>query len=424
MLSSRFSRRLAVSAAVAASAALILSGCARADTPAASSDPDGNGVEASPGITDTVLTLGSTSPLSGGAAAVGTCAVDGMVAYFEYRNAEGGITFGDGKTRTIDVKALDDGYDPQKALANFQQLSPDVFAMAMSLGTPTNRAWREAAIDTEVPQVLVQTGDPLFSDRTESPWQLGLLPTYPQEGAVFGELLAASSESYRVAVLYQNDDFGLGYVEGFKEAIADADNVEIVKELGYEATDMSVSAQITELAATDADIVFNAMSSLPALITGALTQADSVDWHPAWFFPSTSSSPVTLKETQVADKFPAIYSTASTVVPGSPAFDEHEQSQVYLDALSEYTSQEGVPAFPQCLWSWIGGSVLEEAFTQMTEPTRENFMDALLSIEGFQAPFLIGDAVIDTTQGNLPAMSGNIVQQYNGTGYDPVESLG
>ena len=183
------------------------------------------------------------------------------------KNADGGIEFGDGKTRTVDIKAYDDAYDPQKALANFQQMVSDgVFAAGIGLGTPTNRAWREAAIDEKVPQVLVMTGDPLFSNREESPEQLGFVPIYQQEGGAFGELLAASAEDHKVAILSQNDDYGKGYVEGFKSAIEGASNITIAKELTYEATDASVDAQITELASSGADVFFNAMSITPLVI--------------------------------------------------------------------------------------------------------------------------------------------------------------
>lgn len=421
MTAVRLRRHALTLGAAAGISALLITGC---------SSGGGGGetesaTEASPGITDTTIKLGTTSPMSGNAAGVGTCVVNGAQAYFEMRNAEGGFEFGDGKTREVEFAVYDDGYDPQRSLANFDQMvSEDVFAAVLSLGTPTNRAWREAAIEEEVPQVLVQTGDPLFSNQEESPWQLGLLPVYPQEGEVFGEMLAESAEDHKVAVLYQNDDFGIGYVEGFKKAIEGADNIEIVKELSYETTDINVQAQITELAATDADIFFNAMSPLTSLVISAFQQADAVGWLPSMFLPSPSANPATLAQTEVAGNFPAIYTTASTLTAASPTFVEaDDQAQVFLDALTEYTDQEGVPTFPQCLWSWIGASVLEEAFKGMTEPTRENFMESLRSIEGFKAPFLVADSTINTTDPMLPAMSGIIVQQYNGAGFTPVDSL-
>lgn len=258
-------RGLAVAASVGA-IALVLAGCARGGetTPTASSGP----VEPSPGITDTTLTFGISSPLTGASAGPGNCTADGALAYFGQQNAAGGITFGDGKTRTIEVKTYDDEYNPEKSAANFQQMEADgVFAAGMSLGTPTNRAWREAAIEAGIPQVLVITGDPIFSDRTESPVQLGLVPIYQQEGAAFGEALVADGQPHKVAALYQNDDYGKGYLEGFKSAIEGADQIEIVKELNYEAagagsTPNFLEPQITELAATGADVLFHAVSIL------------------------------------------------------------------------------------------------------------------------------------------------------------------
>jgi ABC-type branched-subunit amino acid transport system substrate-binding protein len=400
--------------------ALAVSGCARGDSGGEASEG-----ASSPGITDSTITFGTTSPLSGSAAGVGNCAADGAIAYFEARNAEGGIEFGDGKTRTVEFKAYDDGYDPQRALANFQQMVSDgVFATALGLGTPTNRAYREAAIAEEVPQVLVQTGDPLFSDREESPWQLGLLPVYQQEGEAFGELLAASPGDHEVAILFQNDDFGRGYVEGFKAAVADAENVQIVKELGYEATATEVNAQITELASTNADVFFNAMSSLAPLVIGSLQQAHTVGWHPSWFLPSTSSSPAALLgPSGVADTFPGIYSTASSLSASAPDFATSPEGEQFLDALHTYTNQEGAPGFPQCVWSWIGASILEQAFTKMEQPTRESFMTALRSITDYSAPFLLEGGTIDTSRDGLPAMSEVDVLKFNGTGFAPAESV-
>src|SRR5690349_22647472 len=132
--------------------------------------------------------------------------------------------------------------------------------MTAGLGTPTNRAWRQAAIADKVPQVLVMTGDPIFSDTSQSPWQLGFVPKYQNEGEAMGRLLATSTGQHKVAILSQNDDYGKGYVEGFKSAIKGKDNIQVVKELTYEATDTSVDARTTALASGAADFFFTAMS--------------------------------------------------------------------------------------------------------------------------------------------------------------------
>jgi branched-chain amino acid transport system substrate-binding protein len=411
--------RKALGIAIASALAVTMSGCGGDDTGRSGDAAEG---APSPGITDDSITLGITTPLSGATAGPGTCTVAGVKAYFGAKNAAGGVEFGDGKTRTVEIEALDDTYDPQKAKANYDQLKDDVFAMTAGLGTPTNRAWRDAAIADEVPQVLIMTGDPLFSDTEESPWQLGFVPKYQNEGEAMGELLASSSADHKVAILSQNDDYGEGYVEGFKSAIEGADNIEVVKELTYEATDTSVDAQLTELAASGADVFFNAMSVTPLMIS-SLQKAQSLGWKPSWFLPSNTSSPGAILEPGGAAAYPGIFSVAFSKAPASPAFAQDPDVVEYLAALKQYGDYPDPPAFPHCQWSWMVGATLEQAFQKMEEPTRDSFMEALRSIKDFEAPLMLPDTAVDTTEDGQPAVSKVVVQKYNGRGYDTVQAF-
>jgi branched-chain amino acid transport system substrate-binding protein len=415
---SRSQRALGI--AVALALAVTVSACGGRDAGRSGDAAEG---APSPGITDTTVTLGITTPLSGPTAGPGTCTVAGVTAYFGAKNAAGGVGFGDGKTRTVEIQALDDTYDPQQAAANYDQLKGEVFAMTAGLGTPTNRAWREAAIADEVPQVLIMTGDPLFSDTQQSPWQLGFVPIYQNEGAAFGELLASSGAAHRVAILSQNDDFGAGYVEGFKSAIEGAGNIEVVGELTYEATDTSVDAQITELANSGADVFFNAMSVTP-LVIAALQKAQQLGWTPSWFLPSNTSSPTAILEPGGAAAFPGIYSVSFAKAPQSPAFAQDPDVVEYLAALKQYGNYPDPPAFPHCQWSWMIGATLEQAFQNMKEPTRDSFMEALRAIKDFQAPLMLPDTAVTTSESGQPAVSTVVVQKYNGRGYDTVEAFG
>src|SRR3954453_22729914 len=413
------SRRALRIVAGASALALMLAGCGGRGGDSGSGTDCGG---ASPRITDTTLTLGITNPLSGATAGPGTCTVAGVKAYFGAKNAAGGIKFGDGKTRTVDIKALDDTYDPQKAKANYDQLKGDVFAMTAGLGTPTNRAWRQAAIADKVPQVLVMTGDPIFSDPKESPWQLGFVPKYQNEGEAMGKLLATATGDHKVAILSQNDDYGKGYVEGFKTAIKGKGNISVVKELTYEATDTSVDAQITELASSGADVFFNAMSVTPLMIA-SLQKAQQLNWKPSWFLPSNTSSPGAILEPGGAAAYPGIYSVSFAKAPASPAFAQDQDVQTYLAALKQYGDYPDPPAFPHCQWSWMVGATLDQAFQKMTDPTRDSFMKALRSIKDFQAPLMLPGTSVDTTQDGQPAVSTVVVQKYNGKGYDTVTSF-
>ncbi|MFC6356706.1 ABC transporter substrate-binding protein [Luethyella okanaganae] len=398
--------------ALASAVALILAGCSRGGGGTSS-----DSVAPSPGITETAITLGITTPMSGTTAGPGTCTVAGVTAYFGAKNAAGGVKFGDGKTRKVEIKPLDDGYDPQKAKANYDQLKDSVFAMTAGLGTPTNRAWREAAISDGVPQVLVMTGDPIFSDQKQSPWQLGFVPIYQNEGEAFGTLLATSGSEHKVAVLYQNDDYGKGYVEGFKKGIEGASNITIAEELSYEATDASVDGQLTQLAATGADVFFNAMSITP-LVISSLNKAQSLGWTPNWFLPSNTSSPGgILQKANDVSVYPGIYSVAFTKAVQSPAFADDEDVKTFLSDLKAYADYPDTPAFPHCAWSYQVGATLEQAFEKMTSPTRDDFMKALRSISDFSAPLMLEGTAVDTTADGQPAVSTVFVQKYNGKGY-------
>ena len=411
--------RKALGIAVASALAVTMSGCGGDDTGRSGDAAEG---APSPGITDDSITLGITTPLSGATAGPGTCTVAGVKAYFGAKNAEGGVKFGDGKTRTVELKTLDDTYDPQKAKANYDQLKSDVFAMTAGLGTPTNRAWRDAAIADEVPQVLIMTGDPIFSDPKESPWQLGFVPKYQNEGEAMGKLLATASGQHKVAILSQNDDYGKGYVEGFKSGIKGKDNIQVVKELTYEATDTSVDAQITELADSGADVFFNAMSVTPLMVS-SLQKAQQLNWKPSWFLPSNTSSPGAILAPGGAAAYPGIYSVSFSKAPASPAFAADPDVVEYLAALKQYGDYADPPAFPHCQWSWMVGATLDQAFQNMEEPTRESFMKALRDIKDFQAPLMLPGTSVDTTQDGQPAVSSVVVQKYNGKGYDTVEAF-
>ncbi|OJX65736.1 MAG: amino acid-binding protein [Micrococcales bacterium 73-13] len=424
-------RAIAVAASVGA-IALVLAGCARGGGDVAPTGEDTSAaVEPSPGITDTTLTFGISTPLTGATAGPGNCTVDGALAYFGTKNAEGGITFGDGKTRKIEIKSYDDEYNPEKSAANFNQMVADgVFAAGLGLGTPTNRAWREAAIEADVPQVLVMTGDPIFSDRTESPVQLGLVPIYQQEGAAFGEALVANGQPHKVAALYQNDDYGKGYLQGFKDAVAGNPNIEIVKELSYEpgpasSTPNYLEPQVTELAGTGADVFFQAVSVTPRVVEN-LAKAAAIGWTPIWFLPSNTASPggVLTPAGVTETTYPGIYAVGFSEAAAAPPFAESEAGKAYFAAIAEYAQgpeQDG-KAFPHCVWSWIGAQILEQAFEKMTEPTRDSFLDALYSIKGFDAQFAFGS--IDTTVDGLPAIQTVSLQKFNGKGYTNVDVVG
>jgi len=158
-----------------------------------------------PGVTGNEVLLGGTVPLSGEAASGGLTAY-GADAYFKWVDAHGGV-----KGRKIRYKYLDDAYDPAKTVQDTRQLvSQDrVFAIFNSLGTAQNIAVRPYLNQVKVPQLFVASGWSGWGrDYRKYPFTMGFIPTYAAEGKIYARNILATHKNAKIAVLYQNDEYG------------------------------------------------------------------------------------------------------------------------------------------------------------------------------------------------------------------------
>src|SRR3954465_5507352 len=173
----RFGSRLALLAL----AMVLASGCGRGD------DDAGGGGEAAataPGVTETSIKLGGSYPFSGPASAYASIA-SGVKARFAAENAKGGVN-----GRKIQFVALDDGYEPQRAVTNARRLveQEKVFALFNTLGTANNIAMWDYLNQRKVPQLFVATGGTEFgADPAKHPYTIGWQPDYTAEAQVYAE---------------------------------------------------------------------------------------------------------------------------------------------------------------------------------------------------------------------------------------------
>ncbi len=208
------------------------------------------------GVTARTVTIGGTFPLTGPASLYATIA-PAMKAYFSYINARKGP---DGRRgvygRQIVFKYYDDGYNPANSVQLTRKLVEEdkVFAVVGSLGTAVNEAIRPYLNSQKVPQMLVSTGASVFGNAKQYPWTGGWQPTYDYESRIYGQAIAHNSPNAKIAVLYQNDDFGKENLDSLKKGLgAKASN--IVGAEPYEVTAADVRAQIAKLRATGASIL-------------------------------------------------------------------------------------------------------------------------------------------------------------------------
>jgi branched-chain amino acid transport system substrate-binding protein len=205
---------------------------------------------AAPGVTPTEIKLGSTAPLTGEGQAAGNVA-RGADAYFKYVNARGGV-----HGRRIAFKYLDDGYDPARALTNTVRLveHDQVFAMFSPLGTDGNLAIRKFLNQLGVPQLFVGSGATTFGrDYRQYPWTIGYMPPYSEEGEIYGTYILGHVKRPRIAVLYENDQYGQDLLSGLRKGLGLRTSA-IVGKVGYSPGMSDVRPQIAQLKASNANV--------------------------------------------------------------------------------------------------------------------------------------------------------------------------
>ena len=256
----------------------LLLACAAAalvSIPAASARPAaGTTTSADPGITAKTILLGGTSPLAGPASAYASVA-RGADAYFKYVNARGGVN-----GRTIQYKYVDDAYNPAQTVQATRQLveQDKVFAIFNSLGTEQNVATRDYLNQVKVPQLFVASGATTFGrDFKQYPYTIGLQPSYQAEGWIYGKYLARTKPGARIAVLFQNDDYGKDLLNGLKRGIARS-KVRVIAAQGFEVAATDVQSQVAKLKASGANTL--ALFATPKFAIQGYVYANRLGWRP------------------------------------------------------------------------------------------------------------------------------------------------
>ena len=113
------------------------------------------------------------------------------------------------------------------------------------------------------------------------------MPSYQAEGRIFAKFILDTKPDGRIAVLYQNDDFGRDMLKGLTEGLGARSNMIIAKE-SYERTDPTISTHVVSLKSSGADIYVSITSQKAA--AQSIRTAQEIGWKPLHFLPSISSS--------------------------------------------------------------------------------------------------------------------------------------
>jgi branched-chain amino acid transport system substrate-binding protein len=345
--------------------ALVAAGCGR-------SSSDNGSSSSSPGITSKQITLGGSYPFSGPASAYRTIA-EGAKAYFDMVNAKGGVN-----GRKIKFITLDDSYEPPKAVQNSRTLiqQDKVFALFNTLGTANNAAIMKSVNQQKVPQLFVATGASIFGNNVKQfPYTTGWQPDYVTEAKVYVNYLKKVKPNAKVAVLYQNDEFGKDLLNGFTSA-ANGSNVKVVAKQSYEVTDPTVSSQMSKLKSSGADTFLNITT--PKFSAQAIVAAAKLGWHPLHILNNVGASKQLVLQPAGLKNAQGIVSTTYFKDPEDPKWANDPAMKEYKAGLKKYQPRAD-PLDPFHVYGWGAAETMTDALRRMKKPTRAALMQAVRS---------------------------------------------
>ena len=236
------------------------------------------------GASDTEIKIGNIMPYSGPASAYGIIGKT-EAAYFKKINAEGGIN-----GRKINFVSYDDAYSPPKAVEQARKLveSDEVLLIFNSLGTPSNSAIQKYMNAKKVPQLFVATGATKWNDPKDFPWTMGWQPNYQSETQIYAKYILKNMPNAKIAVLYQNDDYGKDYLKGLKDGLGQKAASMIVAEESFETSQPTIDSNIVKLKASNADVFIDIAT--PKFAAQAIKKVAEIGWKPTHFLNNVSAS--------------------------------------------------------------------------------------------------------------------------------------
>lgn len=367
--------------------------------------------EYGPGVTDTEIKIGNIMPYSGPASAWSTIG-KATAAYFEMVNDRGGIN-----GRKIRLISVDDAYSPPKTVEQARKLveQEEVLLILEPLGTAPNSAIRQYMNSRKVPQLFVSSGASKWNDPKNYPWTMGWQPNYRDEAAIYARHILENNPDARVAVLYQNDDYGKDYLQGFKEAFGAKAGSIIVAEASYEVTDPTVDSQVISLKNSGADTFFNVAG--PKFAAQAIRKAAEIGWKPAHYLNIPSNSVGATLEPAGLNNAVGIYSAFYLKDPTDPQWKDdpaYKEWNAWMDTYFKGGDKANTFNVIGYLVAQTMVQVLEQAGDTLT---RENVMKQAANLD-IELPMLLPGIRIQTSPTDYAPIEAVRIGQFNGTRFE------
>jgi branched-chain amino acid transport system substrate-binding protein len=363
------------------------------------------------GATDTEIKIGNIMPYSGPASAYGVIGKT-EEAYFKKINAEGGIN-----GRKINFISYDDGYSPPKAVEQARKLveSDEALLVFNPLGTANNTAIQKYMNSKKVPQLFVATGATKFNDPKDFPWTMGWQPSYQSEAHIYAKFLMKEKPDAKIAVFYQNDDFGKDYLKGLKDALGAKASM-ITAEESYETSEPTIDNHIVKLKAAGADVFISITT--PKFAAQAIKKLAEIDWKPMHIVSNVSSSVGGVMKPAGFENAQGILSAAYAKDGADPQWDNDPGMKKFFAFLEKYYP-EGNKLDGSVVYGYGAAQTMVKVIEMCGDNlTRENVMKQAASLKDFAPDTLLPGVKINTSATDFAPIEQLQMQRFKGEKWD------
>ena len=360
------------------------------------------------GATDTEIKIGNIMPYSGPASAWGVVGKT-EAAYFRKINAEGGIN-----GRKITFISYDDAYSAPKTVEQARKLveSDEVFLIFNSLGTANNAAIQKYMNAKKVPQLFVATGATRWNDPQNFPWTMGFQLSYQSEARIYAKYILNEKPHARIAVLYQNDDYGKDYLKGLKDGLGDKAASMIVVEDAYDVAEPTIDSHVVKMKSLNADVFVDITG--PKFAAQAIRKAAEIGWKPLHFLNGISSSIGAVIKPAGFENAQGIISVAALMDPLDPQWKDDPGMKAFDDFLAK-DFPEGNRADGLVISAYNVAQALVHVLKQCgNNLTRENVMRQAAMLKDFRTTNLLPGITINTSPNDFAPIKQMQLRRFNG----------
>jgi branched-chain amino acid transport system substrate-binding protein len=361
---------------------------------------------------DDEIRIGNIMPYTGPLAAFATIGrAEG--AYFDMINEHGGIN-----GRKIKFISYDDSSDPRTALERTSELveKEDVLLMFGSFGTPSNLATRTYLNENKVPQLFVASGDEEWAHPKKFPWTMGWQPTFRAEGRIYANYIQASYSDRKIAVLWQNDQFGRDLFRGLQEGLGVTAN-RIVADIAIEA-DMSIDTQVDVLKDSGAEVLV--LNCAPPISARAIRRAAELDWHPVLVLVNAAASIANALRPAGLQNSIGVISTSFLKDFDDTTWKEDPAIKTWSAFMDKYFP-DGDKQDVYAMFGYAAAETLVQVLTQCgNDLSRDNIMRQAASLKNYQSPVALPGIVINTGPTDFRPIKQMRLVQFDGYSWQPI----